>query len=44
MNVTSLSQPVEQFTISLDKKGGDTAQLNLQWEKTQASVEVKEKK
>jgi hypothetical protein len=44
MNVTSLSQPVEQFTISLDKKGGDAAQLNLQWEKTQASVEVKEKK
>ena len=44
MNVTSLSQPVEQFTITLDKKGGDTAQLNLEWEKTQASVEVKEKK
>lgn len=44
MNVTSLSQPVEQFTIALDKKGGDAAQLNLQWEKTQASVEVKEKK
>ena len=44
MNVTSLSQPVEQFTIGLDKKGGDAAQLNLQWEKTQASVEVKEKK
>jgi hypothetical protein len=44
MNVTSLSQPVEQFTISLDKKGGDAAQLNLQWEKTQASVDVKEKK
>ena len=44
MNVTSLSQPVEQFTISFDKKGGDAAQLNLQWEKTQASVEVKEKK
>ena len=44
MNVTSLSQPVEQFTIILDKKGGDAAQLNLQWEKTQASVGVKEKK
>jgi len=44
MNVTSLSQPVEQFTITLDKKGGDAAQLNLQWEKTQASVGVKEKK
>ena len=44
MNVSSLPQPVEQFTISFDKKGGDAAQLNLQWEKTQASVEVREKK
>jgi len=44
MNVSSLPQPVEQFTISFDQRGGDTAQLNLQWEKTQASVEVKEKK
>ncbi len=44
MKVTPLSQSVEQFTISFDKKSGDTAQLNLQWAKTQASVEVKEKK
>ena len=44
MNVSSLPQPVEQFTISFDKKGGDAAQLNLQWEKTQASVEVRERK
>jgi hypothetical protein len=44
MNVTSLLQPVEQFTISFDKKAADAAQLNLQWEKTQSSVEVKEKK
>ncbi|HVH88753.1 MAG TPA: DUF2911 domain-containing protein [Terriglobales bacterium] len=44
MNVSSLPQPVEQFMISFDKKGGDAAQLNLQWEKTQASVEVREKK
>jgi len=44
MKVTSLSQPVEQFTIGFDKKSGDAAQLNLQWAKTQASVEVKEKK
>ena len=44
MNVTALSQPVEQFTITFDKKSGDAAQLNLQWAKTQASVEVKEKK
>ena len=44
MNVSSMPQTVEQFTISLDQKGSDAAQLNLQWEKTQASVEVKEKK
>ena len=44
MNETSLSQPVEQFTISFDKKSGDAAQLNLQWAKTQASVEVRKKK
>lgn len=44
MHVTALSQPVEQFTISLNKKSGDTAQLNLEWEKTQASLELKERK
>jgi len=44
MNVTTVSQPVEQFTISFDKTGGDSAKLNLDWEKTRASVEVKEKK
>jgi hypothetical protein len=42
MKTTTLSQPVEQFTISLDKQGGDSAQLKLQWEKTQAAVEIKE--
>lgn len=44
MNVTSLPQPVEEFTIGLEKKGGDAATLNLDWEKTRASVEVREKK
>jgi len=44
MKTTTLSQPVEQFTISLDKQGGDSAQLKLSWEKTQASVDLKEKK
>jgi len=44
MNVSSLQQPVEQFTISFEQKGSDAAQLNLQWEKTQASIEVREKK
>ena len=44
MNVTQLSQPVEQFTISFEKSGGDVAKLNLEWEKTRASVDVQEKK
>lgn len=44
MTVSSLPQSVEQFTISLDKTGADSAKLNLDWEKTRASVDVKEKK
>jgi len=44
MSVSSLPQSVEQFTISLDKTAGDSAKLNLDWEKTRASVDVKEKK
>jgi Protein of unknown function (DUF2911) len=38
------SAPVEQFTISLDKSGADSAKLKLEWENTSASVDVKEKK
>ena len=38
------SAPVEQFTISLDKTGGDSAKLKLEWENTSASVDVKESK
>jgi len=44
MNVSTLPQTVEQFTIAFDKTGGDSAKLNLNWEKTRASVDVKEKK
>jgi len=44
MTVGALPQSVEQFTIGLDKTGGDSANLNLDWEKTRASVDVKEKK
>lgn len=40
MQKTSLSQPVEQFTISWDKKSGDSADLVLEWEKTRVSVLV----
>ena len=44
MSTSPLPQAVEQFTISLDKTGGDSAKLNLDWEKTRASVDLKEKK
>jgi len=44
MTVSALPQSVEQFTIGLDKTGSDAANLNLDWEKTRASVDVKEKK
>jgi DUF2911 family protein len=44
MKISALPQPLEQFTISFDKTGGDSATLNLDWENTRASVDVKEKK
>ena len=43
MEKTALPQPVEQFTISFDKKNDDTAKLNLDWENTRVSVVVKAK-
>ena len=41
---TALDAPVEQFTLAYATKGKDTCTLNLDWEKTRASVDVKEKK
>ena len=41
---TTLPKPVELMTISLDKSGGDAAKLNLQWETTGLSVDIKEAK
>jgi hypothetical protein len=32
---------VEQFTIGFDKKGGNEAELNLDWENTRVTVSVK---
>ena len=43
MKKTALPQSVEQFTISFDKKNENTADLNLDWENTRVSVEVKAK-
>jgi hypothetical protein len=41
MQKTALPQTEEQFTISFDKKSENTADLNLDWEKTRLSVVVK---
>jgi hypothetical protein len=41
MKKSSLPQPVEQFTISFDKKSESTADLNLDWADTRVSVAVK---
>jgi hypothetical protein len=44
MVANKLNSPVEQFTISFEKTGGDSAKLKLEWENTSATVDVKEKK
>lgn len=44
MKVTQAASPQEQFTIALDKTGGDSATLKLEWDTTVASVDVQEKK
>jgi len=41
MQTGKTPQPVEQFTISFEKKGDDAANLVLQWENTSATVPVK---
>jgi Protein of unknown function (DUF2911) len=44
MKVGQMPSALEQFTISFDKTGGDSATLKLEWDTTVASVDVKEKK
>lgn len=41
MNLTQLSAPVEQFTISFDKKSESEAAMKFEWEATSASVTLK---
>jgi hypothetical protein len=41
MKVSKTAQPVEQFTISFDKTGQDSANLILEWENTRGTVAVK---
>jgi Protein of unknown function (DUF2911) len=43
MKVANHATSTEQFTISLDKSGGKSATLKLDWANTTASVDVKEK-
>ncbi len=43
MQKSHLEQPVEEFTISFDKKGPDSADLVLEWENTRVWVLVKAK-
>jgi len=42
MNVGKTAAPVENFTIAFDQ-AGSTCKLRMEWENTQASVEVSEK-
>ena len=44
MVAAKTSAPVEQFTISIDKTGGNSAKLKLEWENTSATVDIKEAK
>jgi hypothetical protein len=41
MKKSALAVPVEQFTISFDKTGPDSADLVMEWENTRLSVPVK---
>lgn len=41
MQKSALPQPVDQFTISFDKKGDDAANLQLDWENIRVWVAVK---
>lgn len=41
MQKSELSAPVEQFTISFDKKSEDSADLVMKWEKTSVSIPIK---
>ena len=42
MKVSKLSSPVENFTISYDKAGNGCT-MNIEWETTRASVDIKAK-
>jgi hypothetical protein len=41
LKTSKLDKPVEQFTISFDKTGEDSANLVLEWENTRGSVALK---
>jgi hypothetical protein len=41
MQKSQTKSPVEQFTISFDKKGANSADLVMEWENTRLTVPVK---
>lgn len=41
MQKSSLNAPVQEFTMSFNKKGDDSADLVMQWETTSVSVPIK---
>ncbi|HET9180695.1 MAG TPA: DUF2911 domain-containing protein [Candidatus Angelobacter sp.] len=41
MQKTSLSAPVQEFTMSFNKKSDDSADLVMQWETTNVSIPIK---
>ena len=43
MKKTTLSQPVEQFTISWNKQGDNSADVVMEWENTRVSVPIRAK-
>ena len=43
MKTEPLTSPVENFTIAFDPHGGNDCRLRLDWEKTRAYADVKEK-
>jgi hypothetical protein len=41
MKKQEIAVPVEQFTIALDQDSNDSADLNMEWEKTRVSVTIR---
>jgi Protein of unknown function (DUF2911) len=44
MKVAALDEPIEQFTIAIQPRGGRSSILTLTWDTTQASVAIRVEK